>query len=77
MRRWVTLRFPRIMMNLASSVPHCSSPAAYRSCEEDLFFFLPECILRYFVKKKAFEKTVNYFIFLISIYSAYVQYIYK
>lgn len=31
MRRWVTLRFPRIMMNLASSVPHCSSPAAYRS----------------------------------------------
>lgn len=28
-------------------------------------------------KKKAFEKTVNYFIFRISIYSAYVQYIYK
>lgn len=31
MWRWVTLRFPRIIMNFASSVPHCSSPAAYSS----------------------------------------------
>ncbi len=29
--KWVTLRFPSSMMNLASSVPHCASPASYRS----------------------------------------------
>jgi len=32
--KWVTLRFPRSMMNLASSVPHCASPASYRSYDD-------------------------------------------
>lgn len=32
--KWVTLRFPSSMMNLASSVPHCASPASYRSYNE-------------------------------------------